>query len=172
MKPLYARQPTEEERAALKQGLKSASGFTVRRSQMILMSAEEQRKVDEIGRRLGCSGQTVRKTIHAFEQEGGKSLTRKTRARLDDQRAFDDVARKALREMIQQSPRNYGYEHSLWSLARLAEASHRAGLTGQLVSEQTVSDTLRGLGINWRRVRQWINSPDPQYEVKKNAVTG
>ena len=167
MKPLYARQPTEEEREALKQGLKSTSGFTVRRSQMVLMSADEHLKVDEIGQRLGCSGQAVREAIHAFEQEGVMSLARKTRARLDDQRAFDDVARQALREMVQQSPREYGNEHSLWNLAKLAEVSHRAGLTERVVSEQTVSDTLRSMGIKWRRARQWINSPDPQYEVKK-----
>jgi hypothetical protein len=74
--------------------------------------------------------------------------------------------------MIRQSPRDYGYEQSLWSLAKLAEASHREGLTDGVVSAQTVSDTLRSMGINWRRVRQWINSPDPQYEVKKSAVTG
>jgi biotin operon repressor len=172
MKPLYAKQLTEEERKALKQGLKSASGFTVRRAQMILMSAEEQFKVDEIGRRLGCSGQAVREAIHAFEQEGVQSLVRKTRARLDDQRAFDDAAREALRNLIQQSPRDYGYEHSLWSLARLAEASYQTGLTDRVMSGQTISDTLRSLGINWRRVRQWINSPDPQYGVKKNGGTG
>ena len=172
MKALYARQPTEEERETLKQGLKSATGFTVRRTQMIMMSADEHLKVDEIGRRLGCSGQAVREAIHAFEQEGVISLEGKTRARLDDQRAFDDAARQALREMIQQSPRQYGHDHSLWSLAKLAEASHCAGLTDRMVSEQTVSDTLRSMGIKWQRVRQWINSPDPQYEVKKSAATG
>jgi hypothetical protein len=92
MKPIYASQLTEEEREALKQGLKSASGFTVRRSQMILMSADEHLKVDEIGRRLRCAGQAVREAIHAFAQEGVACLERKSSARPDDQRAFDDPA--------------------------------------------------------------------------------
>jgi transposase len=139
---------------------------------MILMSADEQLKVDEIGRRLGCTGQTVREAIHAFEQEGVGCLARKSSARPDDQRAFDDAAREALRERIRQSPRAYGYDQSLWNLATLAEASHREGLTDRVMSAQTVSDTLRSMGIHWRRVRQWINSPDPHYEVKKSAVTG
>lgn len=134
---------------------------------MILMSADEGLKVDEIGRRLGCTGQAVREAIHAFEQAGVMCLARKSRARPDDQRAFDDTARTALREMIRKSPRAYGYEQSLWSLAKLAEASHREGLTDGVVSAQTVSDTLRAMGLNWQRVRQWINSPDAQYAAKK-----
>jgi len=172
MKPLYARQPTEEEREELKQGLKSASGFTVRRSQMILMSANEHLKADAIGCRLGCTGQAVREAIHAYHREGVACLYAKSRARHDDQRAFDDMARERLREVVRQSPRAYGYDTSLWSLARLAEVSHREGLTDHVVSIETVSATLRSMGINWQRVRGWINSPDPQYEVKKSVVTG
>ena len=139
---------------------------------MILMSADERLKVDEIGRRLGCTGQAVREAIHAFAQEGVACLERKSSARPDDQRAFGDAAREKLREMVRQSPRTYGYDQSLWTLATLAEASYRAGLTDRVVSAQTVSDTLRSMGISWRRVRQWVNSPDPQYEVKKSVVTG
>ena len=172
MKPIYARQPTEEEREALKRGLKSATGCTVRRSQMILMSADEHLKVSEIGRRLGCTGQAVREAIHAFHEEGIACLEHKSRARHDDQRAFDDEAREKLGEMVRKSPREYGYEQSLWDLGKLAEASYREGLTDRLVSEQTVSDTLRSMDIQWRRARKWISSPDPHYEVKKSVVTG
>lgn len=58
---------------------------------MILMSANGHLKVDEIGRRLGCSGQAVREAIHAFGQEGIASLERKTSGRPDDQRAFEHL---------------------------------------------------------------------------------
>jgi hypothetical protein len=40
MKPLYARELTEEERQVLRQSLKSVNGFTVRRAQMLLLSAD------------------------------------------------------------------------------------------------------------------------------------
>mgnify|MGYP005855426197 FL=1 len=45
MKPLYARSLTNEERDVLRQSLKSSNGFTVRRAQMLLLSADEQLKV-------------------------------------------------------------------------------------------------------------------------------
>jgi hypothetical protein len=45
MKPLYVRPLSEAERQVLRQHLKSANGFTVRRAQMLLMSGEEGLKV-------------------------------------------------------------------------------------------------------------------------------
>jgi hypothetical protein len=136
MKPLYARPPTEAERQELTRGLKAMDGFTVRRAQMILMSAEEGLKVEAIGWRLGCSGQAVRAAIHAFHAQGTACLYRRSRARRDDQRAFDDAARVRLHEMVPQSPRAWGGETSLWTLALLAEVSHREGLTARAVRDE------------------------------------
>ena len=172
MKPLYARPLTEAERATLRHKLKSADGLTVRRAQMIRMSAEEGLKVDEIGGRLGCHGQTVRETLHAFQAEGLKGLEPKSKGRPDDQRAFDDEARTHLRELIRQSPRAIGYEASLWTLKLLAQASYEQGLTRHPVSGETVRATLVAMGIRWKRAKHWITSPDPDYERKKSAVIG
>ena len=172
MKPLYARCLTDEERNKLRQSLKSNNGFAVRRAQMILMSAEEGLKVDEIGRRLGCQGQTVREAIHAFEQSGLGYLQFGSRARHDDQRAFSDPARERLHDMLRRSPREMGYESSLWSLELLAQASFEHGLTATRISGETVRATLAAMGIQWQRAKHWITSPDPHYETKKSDVIG
>lgn len=172
MKPLYARPPTEAERQELARGLKATDGFTVRRAQMILLSAEESMKVEAIGRRLGCTGQAVREAIHAFHKQGTACLYRRSRARHDDQRAFDDAARARLREIMHQSPRAWGYETSLWTLALLAAVSHREGLTAKRVSIETVRETLAQMGIRWGRAKRWIASPDARYGAKKSAATG
>jgi transposase len=147
-------------------------GFTVRRAQMILMSAEEGVKVEAIGWRLGCSGQAVRAAIHAFHAQGTACLYRRSRARRDDQRAFDDAARVRLHEMVHQPPRAWGGETSLWTLALLAEVSHREGLTARRVSIETVRETLAQLGIRWGRAKHWIASPDARYGAKKSGATG
>jgi transposase len=172
MKALYVRALTDAERNNLRQSLKSNDGFRVRRAQMILMSAEERLKVDEIGRRLGCQGQTVREAIHAFEQSGVKCLEASSRARHDDQRAFDDVAREGLLQLLRHSPRELGYESSLWSLELVAQASFEQGLTATRVSGETVRATLAAMGIQWKRAKHWINSPDPHYESKKSDGIG
>ena len=121
MKPLYARDLTDAERERLQEGLRSWSVHAVRRSQIILMSVEEQRKVADIARRVGRSGQQVRRVLHAFKREGVGCLEEKKRGRQDDQRALDDAAREQLREIIRHSPRDFGYETSLWTLDVIAD---------------------------------------------------
>ena len=172
MKALYARALTEEERQVLGESLKSAEGFTVRRAQMLLMSAEEHLKVNEIGKRSGCQGQAVREAIHAFDEEGLACLQPKAKGYREDRRAFDDVACQQLRELIRRSPRELGYETSLWTLDLLAQASFEQGVTATQVTGETVRATLVRMGVNWRRAKQHITSPDPQYTVKKSAGTG
>ena len=172
MKPLYARPLTNEERQVLRQSLKSSSGFTVRRAQMLLLSADEGLKVEAIGQRVGCQGQAVRQTIHAFHSEGLSCLQPKAKGNPTDRRALDDAAREHLRELIRHAPRDLGYETSLWTLDLLAQACFEQGITARRVSGETIRVTLAAMGIAWRRVKQRINSPDPHYTVKKSGATG
>ncbi len=172
MKPLYLRPLTIEERRAVQAGLKSKAGITVQRSQMVLMSAEEHLKAQEIAQRLGCSDQTVRKVLHAFEQAGIRCLQAKTRGRPEPDRAFDGAGEAALLAVLKQSPRQYGCESSLWTLALLADLSYRQGWTQRRVHLDTMSETLHRLGIRWKRAKQRINSPDVHYEAKKSGATG
>jgi len=172
MKAIYARTPTQEERQALVAGLKAMDGLTVRRSQIILMSADEHLKAGQISARIGQSDQQVRRVLHAFNQEGISCLTPGVSRRKDDQRAFNDEARERLREIVHQSPRHYGFESSLWTLKLLAQVSSQEGLTSQEVHFDTLSQTLREMGLSWKRVKHWINSPDEQYARKKSVATG
>ena len=172
MKPLYVRRLTDEERQILRQSLKSSSGFTVRRAQMLLLSADEGLKVDVIGQRVGCQGQAVRQAIHAFHREGLGCLQPKAKGNPRDRRALDDVAREQLRELIRRSPRDLGYATSLWTLDLLAQACFEQGITATRVTGETIRATLAALGISWRRVKQRIHSPDAHYTVKKSGATG
>lgn len=138
MKPLYAKDLTNEERDILRQSLKSDDGFRVRRAQMLLMSADEHIKVNEIGRRIGCQGQAIRVAIHAFHDKGLACLDAGSHARQDDQGAFDDAARAELGKLIQHSPRDFDYETSLWTLDLLAQASFEQGVTETWVTGETV----------------------------------
>jgi transposase len=139
---------------------------------MLLMSAEAGLKVDEIGRHLGCQGQTVREAIHAFHQDGLSCLQKHSRSRHDDQRAFDDEAREQLRELIRRCPRDLGYETNLWTLDLLAQVSFEQGLVATPITGETVRATLASMGIGWRRAKHWITSPDEHYQTKKNDGIG
>ena len=171
MKTLYARDLTEEERQKLKQGLRSSSSFTVRRSQIVLLSADDRLKPVAMGIRLRCSDQCVRDAIHAFESEGLSSIQTKSRARRTAHATFDQAGRDWLKSVIRQSPRTFGYETSLWTLDILAELAHQEGYSQRLVSAETISRALAREKIRWQRVKHRINSPDEHYARKKSDET-
>ena len=172
MKALRVREITPEERQVIEQGLKSGSAFTVRRCQILLMSADEELKPREIGERLRCSDQCVRDALRAFEREGTTCLTMKSRARHTPQATFDVEGQQWLTEVIKQSPRTFGYETSIWTLKLLAQFAQREGWSDQVVRPETVGRALREAGINWRRAKHRITSPDEHYAGKKSDATG
>src|SRR4051812_50187051 len=67
--PIFAREPSAEERARLEAALRAADAFTVRRAQIVLLSADGHRP-REIARGLRCAVQTVRDGIRAFNAAG------------------------------------------------------------------------------------------------------
>jgi transposase len=170
MRPIYVRELTEAERRTLEQGLRSSSAFTVRRCQMLLSSAAGK-TANQIAAELHCSGQGVREVIHAFEREGVGCLQEKSHARREPQSAFDEAGRDRLREVIRQSPRQFGHETSVWTLALLAETCEREGIASRSVSGDNVGSVLREMGIDWRRAKHRIRSPDGHYAHRKKDET-
>lgn len=166
MRPLYVQALTTEEIETLKQGLRSPSAFTVRRSQILLKSHQGQ-KAQAIAEALACTDQTVRVTIRAFQQEGLACLVEKSHARHDQAPEIDEQGCGRLQELVRQSPRSCGYETSVWTRPLLAQQLHQEGYTSRIMSPTSISNALERLGISWRRAKRWIRSPDQHYEHRK-----
>jgi transposase len=124
------------------------------------MSADEGLKPREIGDRLRCSDECVRDTLRVFEREGTACLTMKSRARYTPQATFGIDGRQWLTEVIKQSPRTFGYETSLWTLKLLAQFAQREGWSERVVRPEPIERALQAAGINWRRAKHRITSPD------------
>lgn len=166
MRPL-----TDAERAALTAGLRSPDAFTLRRCQIVLASARGDR-APQIAALVGCDDQTVLDALHAFNARGVAALRkRSSRAHHPRPLAFPGERAEQLRALLHRSPRDFGYPTSLWTLALAAEVSCEEGLTATVVSGEAIRQTLRRLGIGWKRAKRWITSPDPEYVRKKAAAT-
>jgi len=168
--PLFVRPLTADERTTLETALRSAAGFTVRRAQMLLASAEGQ-PTTTIAYTLRCNDQTVRNAIHAFHQRGLASLQPTSSRPHTTHATFDARSRERLRALLHQSPRAFGKETSVWTLELAAEVSFAAGITPRLVSDETIRSALATLNVRWKRAKHWITSPDPEYARKKNDAT-
>jgi transposase len=169
--PIFVRSFSEEEREALQGGLRSKNTFTLRRCQMLLASCRGE-YAPKIAESLSCGEQTVRDAIHDFNERGVDALVARSSRPRTTRDTFDQESAEALREMLHRSPREFGYESSLWTLEMAAQAAFEEGLTKRRVSGETIRSTLaRLLGVRWMRAKRWITSPDPLYERKKEGAT-
>jgi transposase len=168
--PLFVRPLTVDERDTFERGLRSAEAFTVRRCQMLLASAEGQH-TNTLAPTLRCHEQTVRNTIHAFNQRGIALLQRQSSRPHRPRAVFRAEGRERLRALLHQSPRTFGKPTSRWTLQLAAEVSYAQGLTPRQVSGEAIRLVLQQLGVRWKRVKHWITSPDPAYLRKKNSAT-
>jgi hypothetical protein len=167
----FVRTLTAGERRALERGRKSADAFTVRRCQILLASAGRMGPA-EIGRVVGCTAQAVRNAVRAFEANGLACSAAKSHARKDPGRVWDRARDEDLRDLLHRRPREFGKATSLWTLALVAEVCHAKEWTPRVLSAEAIRQTLRRLGVGWKRAKHWITSPDPEYAKKKGHGTG
>ena len=169
--PIVVRELTEEERGRLEEGLRATDAFVVRRCQ-ILLASDRGEWVPRIAEMLGCNDQTVRNVVQRVEQDGlDACLTRRSSRAHTSHAKVDAVGCEQLRALLHQSPRTCGTPTSSWTLELAAEVSFAEGITAARVSDETIRQAIRRLGVRWRRAKQWITSPDPEYARKKVRAT-
>ena len=170
-KPLFVRSLTSWERGQLKTGLRSKDAFVLRRCQILLASARGER-APAIARSIGCDDETVRDVIRAFDERGLEALQRGSSRPHHIQAAFTPEQAERLREILHTSPRQFDKPTSVWTLELAADVSFDLGLTETRVTDETIRLTLKRMGVNWKRAKRWITSPDPEYVRKKTDGIG
>ena len=175
--PLSVQELTVEERADLEAGLRSPEAFTLRRSQILLASAQGQRP-SRIAANVGCCVQTVRNVIHAFHQRRTQALVRGSSRPKTARPHLRAEHKERIREILHRSPRAFGKATSLWTLPLLSELLFEQGVTAHKLSGESVRRSLKRMGIVWKRAERWwkraerrIRSPDPAYARKKGRET-
>ncbi len=116
-----------------------------------MWSSSQKETARKIARRLGCDDETVRKVIKQFNTQGLKVLQAGSRRPHKTAAKFSDARAEELKEILHQSPRKFGQETSLWTLALLAKVSYENQLVESLASIETMRATLEHAGIQGAR---------------------
>ena len=168
--PLFIRPLTDDERLQLEADRRTADACRVRRAQIVLASARRMLP-KPIAQLVGCSVQTVRHVIHAFNEQGVEGLERQSNRPKTVVPVLDAGKCERLQHILHQSPRLYGKPTGVWTLALAADVCYAQGVTERLVSDETIRRALKRLETNWKRAKHWITSPDPHYVRKKSGAT-
>ena len=167
--PIFVRELGGAERAQLDVGLRSPSAFTVRRAQIVRLSAAG-RPPRAIAQGLCCAVQTVRNAIRAFNRRGLAALRAGSPRPRSAAPVLDQAKLERLHAILHQPPRAFGHARSTWTLALLAQVAHEQGLSTTVLSQETIRRALRRLEVGWKRAKRWLTSPDPAYAPKKAAA--
>jgi transposase len=116
---------------------------------------------------VGCSDETVRKVIKAFNQRGLAVLKPGSRRPHKIRAAFHAEQAEQLKELMRQSPQIFGKPTSVWTCELAAEVSFEQELIQERVSGETIRAALKRMGVKWARAKYWITSPDRNTRVKK-----
>jgi len=167
-RPIFVPKLTKAEQAQITRLIRSnEDARIVRRAQMIRLSSQGK-KTSEIAEMWGVTGATVLRTIQNFNAEGLKSLADKPRKGRPRKTAEHYVS--LLKEVVQKSPRDFGYPFSSWTLDRLRE--HLGHETGTLLNPRYLSQLMAKQAIVYRRPKHVMahlrNSED--YNEKKTIL--
>jgi transposase len=166
MPPTFVGPLTAQEKQHLMAGLRSPDAFTLRRSQILLASAGGYR-ASQIAPVLGCSIASIHNAIRAFRAEGLACLGAKSSAPKRIQTVWPRHRDEELRELLHRSPRTFGKAKSTWTLDLVAEVWFERGITPRRLSAEAIRVNLERMGLNWKRAKFWMTSPDPLYAIKK-----
>jgi transposase len=167
--PLFIRPLTEEERLQLEADRRTADAFRVRRAPIVLASARRL-SPQPIAQLVGCSVQTVRNVIHAFNTQGVADLAKQSNRPKTVAPVLDAATCDRLQHLLPQSPRLYGKPIGVWTLALAAEVCYEPGVTERLMSEETIRRARQRLETQWKRAKHWITRPAPHSARKKSGA--
>lgn len=166
--PIFIRPLIDDECSQLEADRRTADAFRVRRAQIVLASARRL-SPKPIAQLVGCSVQTVRNGLHAFNRRGVEGLARQSNRPKTVAPVLAAATCDRLQPLLHQSPRLYGRPTGVWTLALAAEVCYAQGLTERLVSAETIRRALKRHKSNWKRAKHGITSPDPHYVRKKSG---
>lgn len=169
--PIFIRAITEEEKQVLEKAKRAADACEMKRAQILLASSQGLTTFG-IEKQFGYSAEYARQMIHRFNREGIDCLKRKSSAPLTKETIVDQKKCEQIKKMMHQSPRTYGKSSSVWTLTLVAELLYEKGETPRQMANETIRSAMKNNGISWKRAKDWISSPDPNYELKKNNERG
>ena len=151
--PSVPQLPRPTRRRMLRTARKSRDPHLLLRTQIVL-NAAAGRKVRETAELLGCVRSHVYSTLARFEEDGWLSLIDQRKD--NGGRKADEVFRRTVRCLVDQSPQDFGFARPTWTrelLVRVAEEQ-----TAVRVSVCVMGRVLRAIGARRGRPKPIVNS--------------
>jgi len=163
--PVKLRSLTVEEGRTLQRIRDRSRDPVARRRALILLAADTGLTPVQLHQQRMAHATYVRKVLHAFNERGLASVGAQYKGQKPLK--FDEQVQKQIVDVVVTPPDHLGLPFGVWSLPKL-----RDYLIDQHLVESISLEHLRWLlkrkGISFQRTKTWKQSPDPDFDEKKN----
>lgn len=169
MRPIFVRKLSKIEKTELKKLLESTNTRLYKRTRVIWLSAIKRLKAPEIAKIVDLHLNKVRKYVRRFNQKGIVGLYQSPSG--GRPREIKEKQRAKIIRLLKTKPREFGLAWSSWSLRGLCATAVKEKVV-KAISPEWMRRIIAKEGYSYKRSKRWINSPDPEYEVKKTVLRG
>jgi transposase len=159
---------TTRQRRELGQALGELPEGRYYRRLLALREVDQGRPVAEVARSLEVSRQSVHAWLRAYRRTGSLAALA-DQPRSGRPSRWDTELRAQIEEWLEQSPQDYGYQATVWTVPLLQE--HLRQACDQALGETTLRHRLHELGYTWKRSR-YVLAPDPERGEKAAPHSG
>ena len=168
---MAAGQLTARERKALRTVVSSTRDAKPLRQAQALLALDAGEKAKRVAQRVGINRSTVFQWRREFIDRRGEPVAGRLgdRPRSGRPRTPREVATKHVSALMDASPQEFGYRHTVWTVPLLR--SHLGRVEDVKVSVTTLRRTLRDLGYRWKRPRYVLSHRSKTWRQAKGGST-
>ena len=135
---------------------------------VVVFESQKGLSIKEIANKIDRSIDRVRDWIQGYNSTGLNALIRKKRK--DNEYVKADVQRKKSNviKLIHETPKLHNINRASWDLKSLVKAYKK--LYNETISKTTISDYLKAEGFTFRKAKETLTSPDPDFREKLDAI--
>ena len=135
---------------------------------IVLFEAQKGKPIVEIANKIDRSYDKVKEWIHLFNKEGLVGLQKKKR-KINPSIA-ENVKRKKenVIKLIHETPKLHNINRASWDLKSIVKAYRK--LYSESISKTTISSYLKDQGFTFRKAKETLTSPDPDFREKLDKI--
>lgn len=134
-----------------------------------LLDAYKGLSIKNIASKIECSTDKVKEWIKFYRDKGLAGVTKKPRKSNENILQFITVKKENLIKILHESPRLHEINRASWSLITLAKAFEKKHKTS--ISVSTISEYIKKLGYSFKKAKETLTSPDPNFREKLENIT-
>lgn len=137
---------------------------------VIILESHKGESLQKISQQVERSTDKVKEWIKAYSENGLTGMLRKPRKINEQTIQLIETKKANLMKLLHETPRLHGINRASWSIHTLAAAYKNHYNVS--ISCSSISEYINKCGYSFRKAKETLTSPDPNFREKLDNITG